>query len=216
MEERDTRLLSSIERVPCHSSSRAPPRALGFEEYSQGGMARTAVFVQSVLGTRLSLTNKGYHCRGMHVPTINATRLNDSIHSTSVWGAAHRWGPLATETGMARLALSDDDASVRRWFVAQTKALGCTVTVDMMGNTFAVRPGARDGPPTAIGSHLDTQPSGGRYDGVLGVMAGLEALRTIVQEGITTNYPVAVINWTKSAFALWTCRAFTNCFAHMQ
>ncbi|KAF8464318.1 hypothetical protein JB92DRAFT_3064642 [Gautieria morchelliformis] len=132
----------------------------------------------------------------LHVPSINATRLNETIHTTSVWGAAHRWGSLETETGMARLALSDDDAKVRRWFVEQTKALGCTVTVDQMGNTFAVRPGLRDGPPTAIGSHLDTQPSGGRYDGVLGVMAGLEALRTIVQENITTNYPIAVINWT--------------------
>lgn len=166
-------------------------------------MVHTTLFVKSSLGIRLRsgifLANKSYAYRGLHVPSINATRLNETIHSTSVWGAAHRWGSLETETGMARLALSDDDATVRRWFVEQTKALGCTVTIDQMGNTFAVRPGIQDGPPTAIGSHLDTQPSGGRYDGILGVMAGLEALRTIVEEKITTNYPIAVINWTKSA-----------------
>lgn len=166
-------------------------------------MAHTASFVKSALGIRLragiSRANKGYLSRTLHVPSINAARLNDSIHSTSVWGAAHRWGAHITETGMARLALSDDDAMVRRWFIEQTRALGCTVTVDQMGNIFAVRPGLREGLPTAIGSHLDTQPSGGRYDGVLGVMAGLEALRSIVEQGVTTNYPVALINWTKSA-----------------
>jgi acetylornithine deacetylase/succinyl-diaminopimelate desuccinylase-like protein len=166
-------------------------------------MVHTALFVKSTSGIRLrvglSLADRRYLYRSLHIPSINATRLNETIHTTSVWGAAHRWGSLETETGMARLALSDDDAKVRRWFVEQTKALGCTVTIDQMGNTFAVRHGLRDGPPTAIGSHLDTQPSGGRYDGVLGVMAGLEALRTIVEENITTNYPIAVINWTKSA-----------------
>jgi len=132
----------------------------------------------------------------VHAPSINSQRLNETIHFTSKWGAAHRWGSLDTETGMARLALSDDDAAVRRWFVEQTKALGCKVTIDQMGNTFAVLPGQYGGPPAAIGSHLDTQPTGGRYDGVLGVMAGLEALRTIVENNITTNYPIAVINWT--------------------
>jgi acetylornithine deacetylase/succinyl-diaminopimelate desuccinylase-like protein len=111
---------------------------------------------------------------------------------------------------MARLALSDDDAMVRRWFVEQTRALGCTITVDQMGNIFSVRPGLREGPPTAIGSHLDTQPSGGRYDGVLGVMAGLEALRTIVEQSVTTNYPVALINWTKSALSFLWPTAFTH------
>lgn len=143
-------------------------------------------------------TNKLYpHRKQLHIPAINSQRLNDSIHQTSLWGAAHRWGSLDTETGMARLALNDDDAKVKRWFVEQTESLGCKVTIDQMGNTFAVLPGRLDGPPTAIGSHLDTQPSGGRYDGILGVMAGLEALRTIVASKIVTNYPIAIINWTK-------------------
>ena len=64
---------------------------------------------------------------------------------------------------MSRLSLSDADREVRNWFVGETKELGCKVTVDTMGNIFAVRPGKKGGPPTCAGSHLDTQPSGGRY-----------------------------------------------------
>lgn len=79
-----------------------------------------------------------------------------------------------TETGMARLALSDTDKQARDWFVETTKALGCTVTIDAMGNTFAVRPGRRNVAPIFAGSHLDTQPAAGRYDGILGVHAGIE------------------------------------------
>ena len=71
-----------------------------------------------------------------------------------------------TETGMSRLALSTADKHARDWFVETTRSLGCKVTIDAMGNTFAVRPGKKknmDAPPTCAGSHLDTQPSGGRY-----------------------------------------------------
>ena len=64
---------------------------------------------------------------------------------------------------MSRLSLSDADKVCRDWFVKTTKSLGCKVHIDAMGNTFAVRPGKRAGPPTCAGSHLDTQPSGGRY-----------------------------------------------------
>lgn len=64
-----------------------------------------------------------------------------------------------TETGMSRLSLSDTDKQSRDWFTETTKALGCTVTVDAMGNQFAVRPGQKEGPPTFAGSHLDTQPT---------------------------------------------------------
>jgi hypothetical protein len=102
-----------------------------------------------------------------------------------------------TETGMDRLALNDNDAKVRRWFVAELKKLGCNVIIDEMGNIFGIRPGKNVGPPTAIGSHLDTQPTGGRYDGILGVMAALEGLRTLVDSGYETEYPFAVIDWTK-------------------
>lgn len=103
-----------------------------------------------------------------------------------------------TETGMARLSLNDDDRRVRLWLMDQTKALGCVVTVDQMGNIFAVRPGkVAHVPPVMMGSHLDTQPTGGRYDGILGVMAGLEVLRTLHENEYQTEGPVGVINWTK-------------------
>jgi hydantoinase/carbamoylase family amidase len=98
---------------------------------------------------------------------------------------------------MKRLALSDADKSARDWFVSTTEALGCKVTIDAMGNTFAVRPGLRnDEPPTFVGSHLDTQPTGGRYDGILGVTAGVEMLRVLADTWTETEYPVGIVNWT--------------------
>ena len=116
---------------------------------------------------------------------------------------------------MSRLSLSDADKQARDWFVKTAKDLDCKVTVDAMGNTFAVRPGRKQGPPTCAGSHLDTQPAGGRYvskihgtfevfptahtyqDGILGVCAGVEMLQVLKDEKIETGYPVGVINWTK-------------------
>lgn len=103
-----------------------------------------------------------------------------------------------TDTGMQRLALSEEDRSVRDWFIETTKGLGCHVTVDEMGNIFAVRPGRRnDVPATFIGSHLDTQPTGGRYDGILGVLSGIETLKTMEEMGMETEGPVGLVNWTK-------------------
>ncbi|KAK6956566.1 hypothetical protein Daesc_001844 [Daldinia eschscholtzii] len=101
-----------------------------------------------------------------------------------------------TETGMSRLALSDSDKQARDWFVKTTKALGCTVTIDNIGNIFAVRPGRREGPATFAGSHLDTQPSGGRYDGILGILAGIEMLSVLQEHQVETEFPVGVVNWT--------------------
>jgi N-carbamoyl-L-amino-acid hydrolase len=85
---------------------------------------------------------------------------------------------------------------VRDWFRARTEELGCRVTVDDMGAMFARRAGSADVPPIAIGSHLDTQPTGGKFDGVLGVLAALEALRTLVEAGYETYAPIEVVNWT--------------------
>ncbi|KAF8598980.1 amidase [Ceratobasidium sp. AG-I] len=129
-------------------------------------------------------------------PRINGDRLNRTLHETCEFGAGLRFGPGPTETGMARLSLDDNDAKVRRWLIDQTIKLGCKITIDQMGNIFAVRPGQSEGPPTAMGSHLDTQPTGGRYDGILGIMAGLEALRVLYENKIDTRYPVALVNWT--------------------
>lgn len=127
---------------------------------------------------------------------INADRMMKTLHETCEWGAAHRYGDGPFETGMARLTLDEDDATARRWLWKEAEKLGCSVDVDEMGNMFMIRKGKRDGKPTAMGSHLDTQPTGGRYDGILGVMAGLEALRTMNDHSVETEYPVALVNWT--------------------
>ncbi|TEA13901.1 N-carbamoyl-L-amino-acid hydrolase [Colletotrichum sidae] len=129
---------------------------------------------------------------------INSDRLQETIHHTCQWGAAHRYGKGATETGMARLALSDDDAKVRRWFADEVKSLDCSLAVDEMGNMFAKRKGVLNSsaPMTAMGSHLDTQPRGGRYDGILGVLSAVEVLRTLQENGYKTQYDVGIVNWT--------------------
>jgi iron only hydrogenase large subunit-like protein len=99
---------------------------------------------------------------------------------------------------MARLALDDNDKAVRHWLKDQVEAIDCTLTVDQMGNMFAVRPGkANNIAPVMMGSHLDTQPTGGRYDGILGVVAALETLRTLHENNVETEGPVGLINWTK-------------------
>lgn len=119
---------------------------------------------------------------------INADRLWNTLHESCQWGAAGE--------GMNRLSLNDDDKSVREWFRKQTIDLGCATKVDAMGNMFAIYGDPNGPPPVAIGSHLDTQPAGGRYDGILGVMAGLEALRTIAENHFKPKHPLAVVNWT--------------------
>lgn len=103
-----------------------------------------------------------------------------------------------TETGMARLSLNDSDKEVRDWFMSHAKSLRCKTFVDQMGNLFAIRPGKNnDAPPVMMGSHLDTQPTGGRYDGILGVISGLEVLRVLNDNEWETEGPIGVVNWTK-------------------
>ncbi|MDP1700915.1 MAG: M20 family metallo-hydrolase [Aestuariivirga sp.] len=122
--------------------------------------------------------------------TINAKRLWDSLMETAEFGKT-------AKGGIKRLTLSDEDKRVRDWFRSACESLGCAVTVDSCGNMFAVRPGKRaDLLPVAMGSHLDTQPTGGKFDGVLGVLSGLEAMRTLHETGYETNAPVMIVNWT--------------------
>jgi N-carbamoyl-L-amino-acid hydrolase len=99
--------------------------------------------------------------------------------------------------GSCRLALTDEDRQARDLFVEWCQAEGCTVAIDRMGNIFARRAG-RDSSryPVAAGSHLDTQPHGGKFDGVFGVLAGVEALRTMNAHGIETQAPLEVVVWT--------------------
>jgi len=104
----------------------------------------------------------------------------------------------ATEGGgLHRLALSDDDRRIRDWFVRQCEEEGLEVRVDEFGNTFGYRKGTDpDAGTVLVGSHLDSQPYGGIYDGALGTIAALEFVRTLNDEGIDTAHPVEVVNWT--------------------
>ncbi|MCF8475685.1 MAG: M20 family metallo-hydrolase [Pseudolabrys sp.] len=121
---------------------------------------------------------------------IDPERLWDELMETAKIGAT-------AKGGICRLTLTDLDRQVRDWFKARCEALGCVVTVDDMGTMFARRPGQRnDIAPIAMGSHLDTQPTGGKFDGALGVLAALEALRTLHRAGYETFAPLEVVNWT--------------------
>jgi beta-ureidopropionase / N-carbamoyl-L-amino-acid hydrolase len=121
---------------------------------------------------------------------VDPDRLWTSIMETARIGAT-------AKGGINRLTLTDLDRQVRDWFTAACREAGCDVTVDAMGNIFARRPGRDNAlPPIAMGSHLDTQPTGGKFDGVIGVLAGLEVLRTLNDAGIATNAPIEVVNWT--------------------
>jgi N-carbamoyl-L-amino-acid hydrolase len=99
--------------------------------------------------------------------------------------------------GLYRLTLSDADREVRDWFGERLAEADLDVRVDEFGNTFGRRPGTDpDAAPVLLGSHLDSQPYGGIYDGQLGVIAALEFVRTLDDEGIETSHPVEIVNWT--------------------
>ncbi|WP_119838380.1 Zn-dependent hydrolase [Pseudooceanicola algae] len=99
--------------------------------------------------------------------------------------------------GNNRQTLTDEDAEGRALFQDWCLAAGCTMGVDTMGNMFATRPGTDpDALPVYVGSHLDTQPTGGKYDGILGVLGGLELVRTLNDLGVKTKRPIVVTNWT--------------------
>ncbi|NVN02287.1 MULTISPECIES: M20 family metallo-hydrolase [Asaia] len=99
--------------------------------------------------------------------------------------------------GIRRLTLTEEDRQVRDWFAAACTRLGCVVTVDTLGNMFARRRGQDETlPPLTMGSHLDTQPTGGKFDGILGVLGGLAVLRALEEAGHVTRHPIELINWT--------------------
>lgn len=121
---------------------------------------------------------------------INSARLWDSLMEMAKIGAT-------PGGGCNRQTLTDVDREGRALFRRWCEEAGLTVGVDDMGTMFARRPGRNnDLAPVATGSHLDTQPTGGKYDGVLGVLAGLEVVRTLNELGIVTERPIEVINWT--------------------
>ena len=121
---------------------------------------------------------------------INGDRLWDSLMEMA------KIGP-GIAGGNNRQTLTDEDAEGRALFQNWCETAGCTMGLDQMGNMFATRPGSDpEALPVYVGSHLDTQPTGGKYDGILGVLGGLEIINTLNDLNIKTKHPIVVTNWT--------------------
>src|SRR6266567_2726521 len=122
--------------------------------------------------------------------TVNGERLWASLMELAQIGATEKGG-------VCRLAASDLDGVARRLFIRWCEEAGCIVSIDHIGNIFARRPGRNpDLAPVMAGSHLDTQPTGGRFDGAYGVMAGLEIVRTLNDLGYETEATIEIVAWT--------------------
>ena len=121
---------------------------------------------------------------------INGERLWDSLMEMAKIGATDKGG-------VCRLALTDVDKEARDLFVKWCEEAGCAVTIDEMGNIFGRREGTNpELPPVMTGSHIDSQPTGGRFDGIYGVLAGLEVIRTLNDAGAQTDAAIEVSAWT--------------------
>jgi N-carbamoyl-L-amino-acid hydrolase len=121
---------------------------------------------------------------------IDGDRLWQSLMELAKIGATEKGG-------VCRLALTDLDRQARDLFRQWCEAAGCSLTVDKMGNIFARRPGKDNSlPPVMTGSHIDTQPTGGKFDGNYGVMSGLEVIRTLNDFNYETTRPIEVVVWT--------------------
>jgi N-carbamoyl-L-amino-acid hydrolase len=126
----------------------------------------------------------------MQKPTINGERLWDTLMEMAKIGATEKGG-------CCRLALTDLDKQGRDLFVQWCEQAGCTIKVDKMGNIFARREGTDSSLPAVLtGSHLDTQPTGGRFDGVYGVLTGLEVIRSLNDMNIQTQHSIEACVWT--------------------
>jgi N-carbamoyl-L-amino-acid hydrolase len=122
--------------------------------------------------------------------SINGLRLWDSLMQLAQIGATQKGG-------VCRLALTELDRQGRDLVVSWAREAGLTITIDKIGNVFMRRPGRNpDKPPIVVGSHIDTQPTGGKFDGNYGVLAGLEVIRTLNDYKIETEAPVEVVFWT--------------------
>jgi N-carbamoyl-L-amino-acid hydrolase len=120
---------------------------------------------------------------------INRTRLEGTIEELGRVGATERGG-------LSRLALSDEDKRGRDLMVAWMRQAGLRVTVDQMGNIFGERAGEPGQAPVMMGSHVDSVPTGGRYDGQLGVLCALESIRTLDDQRVRTRHPVTLVIFT--------------------
>lgn len=133
-------------------------------------------------------------------PTVNARRLLDNLTALAEIGAT-------PEGGVHRVAFSPDDMRARAWVAGRMEQAGIEVHTDAVGNTVGRFPGAEpDLKPIAIGSHTDTVPSGGRYDGALGVLSALEAASALHDAGIRLRHPVEVINFVAEEVGVFGSR----------
>jgi N-carbamoyl-L-amino-acid hydrolase len=125
--------------------------------------------------------------------------LNNKINGQRLWDSLMEMGKIGgtAKGGVCRLALTDLDKEGRDLFVDWCEDAGCTVRVDTMGNIFARRAGKDNSlPPVVMGSHLDTQPTGGKFDGIYGVLSGLEVIRSLNDHNIETLAPIEASVWT--------------------
>ena len=145
-------------------------------------------------------------------PRINGARLWDSLMEMAQIGGTPKGG-------VSRLALTEEDRIGRDLFARWASEAGCTLRIDAMGNMFARRAGRDDSlAPVVTGSHGDSQPAGGKFDGIYGVLAGLEVVRTLNDHGIQTDRSIEVINWTNEegsrfAPAMIASGVYTGVFA---
>src|SRR5580700_10301942 len=133
------------------------------------------------------------------VPTKMAVQTNQRIDGKRLWDSLMAMAQIGATAkgGVRRLTLTEVDRRGRDRFRAECEAAGLSVRVDAIGNMFARRPGRDPNRlPVLFGSHLDSQPSGGKFDGALGVLAGLEVMHTLNDLGIVTEAPLELINWT--------------------
>lgn len=125
----------------------------------------------------------------LHMYKCNSRRLQELIEQFSQFGATDKGG-------VTRLSLSDEDVLARNYFCECCEALGMDIHVDDMGNIYATLPGKKDMPPIVMGSHLDSVEKGGKFDGVLGVLTAIEAIRTIKENEIEVDIPLMIVNFT--------------------
>lgn len=131
-----------------------------------------------------------YTSLSLATTTVNGARLWQSLMTLAAIGATPKGG-------VCRLALTALDGQGRDLFVQWAREAGCSIRIDAIGNIFARRSGRNDSlPPVMTGSHIDTQPTGGKFDGNYGVLAGLEVVRTLNDAGIETEAPIEVAVWT--------------------
>ena len=142
----------------------------------------------------LALYERKSNWRGLEMDSkalrVRGSRLQSTLEQMATIGAT-------PNGGVQRLAASDEDKRARDLLCGWLREIGCEVVIDEMGNIFGKRAGSDNSlPPVLCGSHVDSQPKGGRFDGILGVMGGLEVLRTLHDNQVQTKRPVWLVDWT--------------------